>query len=43
LTAAALQVRKVKLILLVWSGMVLTHIVYGVFFLSGLIKRDLKI
>jgi GT2 family glycosyltransferase len=42
LVAAALQVRKVKLILLVWSGMIATHLVYGVFFLSGLIKRDLK-
>lgn len=42
LVAAALQVRKVKLILLIWSGMIVTHIVYGVFFLSGLIKRDLK-
>jgi cellulose synthase/poly-beta-1,6-N-acetylglucosamine synthase-like glycosyltransferase len=42
LFAAALQVRKVKLILLVWSGMIVTHMVYGVFFLSGLIKRDLK-
>ncbi|MCJ7560391.1 glycosyltransferase [Candidatus Bathyarchaeota archaeon] len=42
LVAAALQVRKVKLILLVWSGMIVTHLVYGVFFLSGLVKRDLK-
>jgi len=42
LVAAALQVKKVKLILLVWSGMIVTHVVYGVFFLSGLIKRDLK-
>jgi len=42
LVAATLQVRKVKLILLVWSGIIVTHIVYGVFFLSGLIKRDLK-
>jgi cellulose synthase/poly-beta-1,6-N-acetylglucosamine synthase-like glycosyltransferase len=42
LAAAALQVRNVKLILLVWSGMIVTHMVYGVFFLSGLIKRDLK-
>jgi hypothetical protein len=40
--AAALQVREMKLILLVWSGMIVTHLVYGVFFLSGLIKRDLK-
>lgn len=42
LVAAALQVRKVKLILLVWSGTIVTHITYGIFFLSGLIKRDLK-
>ena len=42
LVAAALQVRKVKLILLVWSGTIVTHITYGIFFLFGLIKRDLK-
>jgi len=42
LIAAALQVRKVKLILLVWSGTIATHITYGIFFLFGLIKRDLK-
>jgi cellulose synthase/poly-beta-1,6-N-acetylglucosamine synthase-like glycosyltransferase len=42
LIAAALQVRNVKLILLVWSGTIVTHITYGVFFLLGLIKRDLK-
>jgi cellulose synthase/poly-beta-1,6-N-acetylglucosamine synthase-like glycosyltransferase len=42
LIAAAVQVKKMKLILLVWSAMIVTHIVYGVFFLSGLIKRDLK-
>jgi len=42
LVATTLQVRKVKLILLVWSGIIVTHIAYGVFFLSGLVKRDLK-
>jgi cellulose synthase/poly-beta-1,6-N-acetylglucosamine synthase-like glycosyltransferase len=42
LVAASLQVRKVKLILLVWSGTILTHITYGVSFLLGLIRRDLK-
>jgi GT2 family glycosyltransferase len=42
LVAAALQARKAKLILLVWLGIIVTHIVYGISFLSGLIKRDLE-
>jgi len=42
LLGAALQVRKPKLILIVWMGIIVTHIVYGAFFLSGLVKRDLK-
>jgi cellulose synthase/poly-beta-1,6-N-acetylglucosamine synthase-like glycosyltransferase len=42
LLAATLQVKNPKLVLLVWMGIIATHIVYGVFFLSGLIKRDLK-
>jgi cellulose synthase/poly-beta-1,6-N-acetylglucosamine synthase-like glycosyltransferase len=42
LLGAALQVKKPKLILIVWMGIIVTHIVYGAFFLSGLIKRDLK-
>jgi cellulose synthase/poly-beta-1,6-N-acetylglucosamine synthase-like glycosyltransferase len=42
LLSAVLQVRKVKLILLVWSGVIVTHIVYGLSFLLGLIRRDLK-
>jgi hypothetical protein len=42
LLGAALQVKNLKLILIVWMGIIVTHIVYGVFFLSGLIKRDLK-
>ncbi len=42
LLAAVLQVRRVKLIFLVCLGIIVTHIVYGAFFLSGLIKSDLK-
>jgi cellulose synthase/poly-beta-1,6-N-acetylglucosamine synthase-like glycosyltransferase len=42
LIAAGLQVRNVKLLFLVWIGIIATHIIYGSFFLSGLIKRDLK-
>jgi cellulose synthase/poly-beta-1,6-N-acetylglucosamine synthase-like glycosyltransferase len=42
LIAAVLQVKRANLILLVWSGIVVTHIVYGLSFLSGLVKRDLK-
>ena len=42
LIAAALQVRNVKLLLSVWLGIIVTHLVYGSFFLSGLAKRDLK-
>jgi len=42
LIAAALQVRNVKLVFSVWLGIIVTHIIYGSFFLSGLVKRDLK-
>ncbi len=42
LIAAALQVRNMKMLLSVWFGIIVTHIIYGSFFLSGLIKRDLK-
>jgi cellulose synthase/poly-beta-1,6-N-acetylglucosamine synthase-like glycosyltransferase len=42
LIAAALQVKSVKLLLSVWLGIIVTHLVYGSFFLSGLAKRDLK-
>ena len=34
--------RSVKLLFSVWLGIIVTHIIYGSFFLSGLIKRDLK-
>lgn len=42
LIASALQVKSMKLLFSVWLGILLTHIVYGAFFLSGLAKRDLK-
>jgi cellulose synthase/poly-beta-1,6-N-acetylglucosamine synthase-like glycosyltransferase len=42
LVASALQVRKAKLLLLVWIGIIVTHILYGLSFLYGLIKSDLK-
>jgi cellulose synthase/poly-beta-1,6-N-acetylglucosamine synthase-like glycosyltransferase len=40
--AAVIQVRNVKLLFSVWLGIIVTHIIYGSFFLSGLIKCDLK-
>ncbi|MDR0493681.1 MAG: glycosyltransferase [Nitrososphaerota archaeon] len=40
--AAVLQVKRSKLLFTVWLGIIVTHIVYGLFFLSGLLKRDLK-
>ena len=42
LIAAALQVKSVKLVLSVWLGIIVTHLVYGSYFLFGLAKRDLK-
>ena len=42
LIAARLQVRNGKLLFSVWLGIMATHIIYGLFFLLGLIKRDLK-
>ncbi len=42
LVAAVLQVKTVKLMLSVWAGIIVTHMVYGTFFLFGLAKRDLK-
>lgn len=42
LIAAALQVRNVGLLFLIWLGIIVTHITYGSFFLFGLVKRDLK-
>jgi cellulose synthase/poly-beta-1,6-N-acetylglucosamine synthase-like glycosyltransferase len=42
LFATLLDVRDAKLILLVWLGIIATHVVYGVSFLAGLMKRDLE-
>jgi cellulose synthase/poly-beta-1,6-N-acetylglucosamine synthase-like glycosyltransferase len=42
LVSATVQVKSVKLVFLVWLGIITTHIVYGSFFLSGLVKRDLN-
>jgi len=42
LIATLLEVRDAKLILPVWLGIIATHVVYGVSFLVGLMKRDLE-
>jgi len=39
--AAMLEVREVKLLFSVWFGIIATHVVYGMSFLVGLMKRDL--
>jgi len=36
------QVKNLKMILVVWSGSIMTHLAYGTSFLVGLLKRDLK-
>lgn len=42
LIATLLEVRDARLIFPVWLGIITTHIVYGVPFLAGLMKRDLE-
>jgi cellulose synthase/poly-beta-1,6-N-acetylglucosamine synthase-like glycosyltransferase len=42
LIASARQTQSTNLMLSVWLGIMVTHLVYGVFFLLGLAKRDLK-
>lgn len=42
LLAASMQAESMKITLYVWLGIILTHIVYGSFFLLGLIRRDLR-
>lgn len=42
LIAASMQVKSAKLVLSVWLGIIVTHLVYGSYFLFGLAKRDLK-
>jgi len=41
LIATVVEVKEAKLLFLVWSSIILTHVVYGVSFLVGLFKRDL--
>jgi glycosyltransferase involved in cell wall biosynthesis len=40
--ASAMQVKNAKMIFLVWGGIVVTHLIYGCYFVSGLAKSDLK-
>jgi len=42
LIATLWKVKDARLILPVWLGIIATHVVYGMFFLLGLAKRDLK-
>jgi cellulose synthase/poly-beta-1,6-N-acetylglucosamine synthase-like glycosyltransferase len=42
LIAAILEVKEAKLFLSVWLGVMATHVVYGLSFLAGLMKRDLQ-
>jgi len=39
---AALESKNVKLILPVWTGIILTHLTYGIYFMIGLTKSELK-
>ena len=38
----SLHAEKPKLIVLTWLGIILTHIVYGLSFIAGLLSRDLR-
>jgi cellulose synthase/poly-beta-1,6-N-acetylglucosamine synthase-like glycosyltransferase len=42
LIAAAFEVEEAKLLLPVWLGIMVTHVIYGLSFLVGLMKRDLR-
>lgn len=42
LIAAASEIKEAKLLIPVWFGITMTHIVYGLSFLAGLMKRDLR-
>jgi cellulose synthase/poly-beta-1,6-N-acetylglucosamine synthase-like glycosyltransferase len=42
LGAAASNAKGAKMVLAVWLGIIVTHLIYGCFFLYGLAKRDLK-
>lgn len=38
----ALHAKRLKLIVLTWLGIIVTHVVYGISFLVGLFKKELK-
>lgn len=42
LFAAFFSVKEMKFLVPVWLGIIATHVVYGVSFLAGLMKRDLE-
>jgi len=42
LLASALVTKEWKLLPLVWVGVILTHLVYGTYYLIGLLKKDLE-
>jgi cellulose synthase/poly-beta-1,6-N-acetylglucosamine synthase-like glycosyltransferase len=42
LIAAAFEGKEARLLLPVWFGIIMTHVVYGLSFWAGLIKRDLR-
>ena len=42
LIASLLEVKQLRLVLPVWVGIVATHVVYGLSFLAGLMKRELE-
>jgi len=42
LLAALLEATKIRLIPVIWAGIVSTHLVYGLSFLVGLMRSDLK-
>lgn len=42
LLASFAEVKDIRMIPAIWLGIILTHICYGVFFISGFLKCDLK-
>jgi len=42
LSATLLETRNKKMIPIVWAGIILTHLTYGISFIAGLIKLNLK-
>ena len=42
LLATILETEERKLIPIVWLGVILTHVTYGIYFVAGLLKKELK-